>query len=485
LSASVIPESGKVLLSWRKSSADSIALYRVYVPTDSKWYEKPFNNNLESREFQVFLAKEEQSIYHKAIEDDATKHPNYYRLTADPDQEPGNPNESYLTMPHVTVFLKARYDSCSASMQLNWTRYIGWENGVDHYKVFARKGVEGYQYIGKTSSANDTSYYHEGVLPNKNYWYHVEARVKGDTLTAKSNAVKKNTKVSQPPESIDPLNAISNKEGVDLYFELDTASELTRYKLIRSKFKSSKPDTIKTVQVNAHAPRITVEDNSLNPATDVYYYKLAAEDYCGEIHQASGLINNIRVLKPAYSGQSFTLEWNLHEGMKGGVYKYMVYRETDKLGKVQVAEVDSSTSMYKDTYTPSSLQEASTNGRFCYSVVATGNDLENTGQSQSNISCALVPIGVYVPNAFNPLSDNPKDRVFVPVITFTPRSYYMFVVNRWGKKVFETTDFRQGWDGRLPTGDYARTGTYMYYIELTNQKNQSREKSGAVTLFFK
>ena len=70
-----------------------------------------------------------------------------------------------------------------------------------------------------------------------------------------------------------------------------------------------------------------------------------------------------------------------------------------------------------------------------------------------------------VPNAFTPNGDGLND-TFRPVATGDLiRQFSMVIYNRWGQKVFETSDPSIGWDGEdAPAGVYTWTITYSDYL---------------------
>jgi gliding motility-associated-like protein len=101
---------------------------------------------------------------------------------------------------------------------------------------------------------------------------------------------------------------------------------------------------------------------------------------------------------------------------------------------------------------------------------------------------------VYVPNSFTPNEDGTND-VFLPQMTsgFDPKSYELWVFNRWGEVVFYTNDPQAGWDGKYPdvlegliTGNkegYAQDGVYTWKIRFTGLQNEDAyEYVGHVTL---
>jgi len=65
------------------------------------------------------------------------------------------------------------------------------------------------------------------------------------------------------------------------------------------------------------------------------------------------------------------------------------------------------------------------------------------------------------PSAYTPNGDGIND-FFIPVsLNCEINGFRMDVYNRWGKKVFSTTDMNNGWDGRTGTG-IAAIGSYAY-----------------------
>jgi gliding motility-associated-like protein len=90
--------------------------------------------------------------------------------------------------------------------------------------------------------------------------------------------------------------------------------------------------------------------------------------------------------------------------------------------------------------------------------------------------------GIYVPNAFTPNGDGIND-------TFQPKGfgiekYEMQIYDRWGEKVFETTEFEKGWDGNyISRGELiSKDDTYTWRIKATSVFGKAHEYTGHVTL---
>ena len=68
-------------------------------------------------------------------------------------------------------------------------------------------------------------------------------------------------------------------------------------------------------------------------------------------------------------------------------------------------------------------------------------------------------IGIYFPNAFTPNGDGKND-LFRPILFGTLDKFHLVVFDRYGGKVFETTDPSKGWDG-----DGKSSGTFVWYAQ--------------------
>lgn len=72
-----------------------------------------------------------------------------------------------------------------------------------------------------------------------------------------------------------------------------------------------------------------------------------------------------------------------------------------------------------------------------------------------------------IPNVFTPNKDGIND---ILKITLCNPIQKISIYNRWGIKVFETTNMNHDWDGRTTSGEECTDGIYYYIIE-TKEKN--------------
>ncbi len=96
---------------------------------------------------------------------------------------------------------------------------------------------------------------------------------------------------------------------------------------------------------------------------------------------------------------------------------------------------------------------------------------------------------VYLPNAFSPNSSNAENRTFkVYGYNVQASEFELTIYNRWGTKVYSTTDIGEakfvGWDGTSTSlgGGNVPQGVYTYYIKGKFRSGESFEKAGTVNL---
>ena len=84
------------------------------------------------------------------------------------------------------------------------------------------------------------------------------------------------------------------------------------------------------------------------------------------------------------------------------------------------------------------------------------------------------------PNAFTPNGDGAND-LFLPAFR-SLRTYNLTIFNRWGRRVFETSDPKEGWDGKI-NGREASAGTYYFYATAEAfESGVVLRRHGSVTL---
>ncbi|MEO7082376.1 MAG: gliding motility-associated C-terminal domain-containing protein, partial [Flavobacteriales bacterium] len=84
-----------------------------------------------------------------------------------------------------------------------------------------------------------------------------------------------------------------------------------------------------------------------------------------------------------------------------------------------------------------------------------------------DIYCVPLPVlelpGIFVPNAFTPDGDGRNDVFHVSGTGLSPNGFHLMIFDRWGEKVFDTTDLHGSWDG-THKGVLVKTEVYVWKL---------------------
>ncbi|WP_143307917.1 gliding motility-associated C-terminal domain-containing protein [Chitinophaga vietnamensis] len=116
-----------------------------------------------------------------------------------------------------------------------------------------------------------------------------------------------------------------------------------------------------------------------------------------------------------------------------------------------------------------------------YAIVAYNTCGKTTDSVMVNFrDCAC---NVYFPNAFTPNGDGRND-IFRPIFRCPMNQYTLSIYNRWGNRLFFTTDPQFAWTGTYQ-GRPVDIGTYVWILDYTDgNTNQRVHKTGMVTVLY-
>lgn len=104
------------------------------------------------------------------------------------------------------------------------------------------------------------------------------------------------------------------------------------------------------------------------------------------------------------------------------------------------------------------------------------------GHCKNSDTIFIESFSLIVPDVITPNGDNKND-VFRPGENFNGISEHTIIVfNRWGEKVWESTDFQSGWDGKV-NGRYVAEGVYYWVLEMKMGSGDIKKTAkGSVTV---
>ncbi|MEZ5030418.1 MAG: gliding motility-associated C-terminal domain-containing protein [Saprospiraceae bacterium] len=458
LSASVI--NGQVVLTWTPSPDIQVDRYIIYRTTPGGTV--PVDTVIGSTTWTDPNAQPGQ------------KSEFYYVLAADPCG-----NTSLFDLAHQTIFLGAAVDACARTITLTWNPYINWPGGVGEQVIWM--GLNGQPPLPvDTVSGTATQFVFADADDADTYCFTVRAREAGATNVARSNEICLDPDLVQPPRQMAvtyiTINAAQEPElewTWEDYAELNTAS--IERQDAAGIFQPIQPIAVALPLNTQNAWTDAGTDASIQART----YRIQAIDACDE--EWVTLPARAAFLQAA-SQPDFRniLSWSPLV-IDGAVIEGHEIFEVRGSLILPLGTTDPVTMTFEHVLDPANPPLAPV----CYVVETTYTLALPGGQqvrrfSRSNIACASQDLRIWVPNAFAPRGLN---TFFRPVISFLDgAAYSMEIYDRWGTRVFSTTDPGMGWDGKRENGEDALHGIYVYLIRITAADGGETQRQGSLML---
>lgn len=455
-SISVLP-NGQTILAWQVPYDKDIIKYQIYYRSNVTQTLDVVQGRLNTSYIYTLTTAETEPVklYVAAID-------------SCPNAVPGLYDESVRTM-----FLETSYDKCAYQTTLNWNEYISMPNGLLEYQIYYSDNGTTFSQVGSTTN---TKFVHQNVSPNKTACYFVRAVNTKKTITSSSNRVYFfSTQVPAPTFVYLKSASIRSKTSAELRFFIDTSKTTTGIEVYRS-VDGTNFTNIGFVSSNG-TPNLSYLDETIDANKQSYYYKAMIHDSCGNSRSMSNVARTILLKAEDDHNEIYTkhLSWSQYEGFGGGVERYNVYRIiNDERETKPAASTASLTTQFADN-----VENETANGSkveyIVEAVEAKGNPYKIKETSFSNVVRVYVEGKIFVPTAFAPSGVN---RIWKPVCVFIDKEEYrVFVYDRWGKKVFETNDSDEGWDGAS-----CSAGVYVYLIRYKNSRGEYKEEKGTFLL---
>jgi gliding motility-associated-like protein len=116
-------------------------------------------------------------------------------------------------------------------------------------------------------------------------------------------------------------------------------------------------------------------------------------------------------------------------------------------------------------------------------ILIANNDVNCPDTAEKQVYIKPV-VKIWIPNAFSPQGGDILNNTFRPLGTLSGiTDYNMVIFNRWGEKLYETTELEKPWDGTIQNGNtLCQTGVYMYMIRMIDINRETHTFHGAVHL---
>jgi len=90
----------------------------------------------------------------------------------------------------------------------------------------------------------------------------------------------------------------------------------------------------------------------------------------------------------------------------------------------------------------------------------------------------------YAPTAFSPDGDGINDVFFVKGSGIDLDNFKLYIYDRWGEVIFQSTDIYEGWDGRAKNHKKVQSGVYKWHVIYLDGYGVEHKKTGNVTVIY-
>ncbi len=462
----VLHPTRDVLIQWEASEDTDVEHYKIYQQQDDESFVEKFTIPGSVYEYVHLTSGLENLTYAVTAVDSAG-------------------NESlFADNIHRAVELKTSFDACEPAVKLQWSPYLGWENKVAGYLILGGNTAACSDTLGFVHPASDHFLHTKAEIGRLNYYCIACVHLSG--ITSYSPVDSLLPEYPPPPAElrIDEVNVL-DATRVEISIFSRESGELNNFRLMRSNSPTAAYNEIETLWsaadgLNKIEDQLPTDRKSYSYIVQALYKPPDCID--ARVIASSNTGNNI-LLEASLAEQNSVLTWTPYEEFPNGLASYRIYRESGDGTSLLVGEIAAGSTEWTETL--SSLMDGSRRGELIYYLEAIEKEgPEGYGISRSNKARLQLPSRISMPNAFTPKSGDINAR-FRPHMDFAPRDYSMLIFDRAGRKMYESSEPGEGWDGRFQGGEYVREGVYMYVVEFTDYSGKSSRLNGPVSVLYR
>ncbi len=388
-------------------------------------------------------------------------------------------NTSLFDEPHFTTHVISGVDACAREINLEWTPYQNWTEGIINQEVWMSTNFGAFELIDVLADTT-SNYIYGNANDGDTYCFTIVAIENNTNFRSTSNETCLTVDVVQPANDLAITNAtVTPDNEVALQWYWNTDAELTSYQITSAENGNDGVDvydfsiTAPLESLNSFLDAVVVEEN-------FYTYEVITTDNCGGSAN-SDLVSTIFLQGNALPNRSNQLFWTALEIPSSTILSYELFHKTAD-DEILLQTINGNTLDALDQLEPRLVSEANK----CYFIeaIAEVNLPDGTNQtirSRSNTICLSQFATIFVPNAFTPNGKNP---IFKPQVVFgnAISDYQLLIFDRWGKLQFESNEIELGWDGRGKSGRDLPRNAYTYIIRLSQPNGEFLEEKGVFVL---
>jgi gliding motility-associated-like protein len=204
-----------------------------------------------------------------------------------------------------------------------------------------------------------------------------------------------------------------------------------------------------------------------------------------------GIYNRkLTVLSPAGCSQSFSSQHTALESPKAD-FSYSPSELTSFKTFVEFTDLSENAALWEWHFGNNDSKVSSFGGDIEYNYQDTGKQevtlmiTHRNGCTNTAIQILdIVPkITFFLPNALTPNDDGSNDVYMGKGHTTFIKSFDMSIYNRWGERIFQTSNVNEAWNGRKNnTGQQAPNGVYIAVVSIEDTRGNKQEVKGFATV---
>ncbi|MDR2407288.1 MAG: gliding motility-associated C-terminal domain-containing protein [Bacteroidales bacterium] len=117
-----------------------------------------------------------------------------------------------------------------------------------------------------------------------------------------------------------------------------------------------------------------------------------------------------------------------------------------------------------------------------YRIVLEVIDENGCTDTISKIIHVYEELNVFIPNMFTPNGDGKNDTWKPQMSEYSKEGYQLSIFDRWGQRIFHTTDTEEAWNGSVDGKRVAPNTVYSYRITVRDFTGQEHEFIGQITV---
>ena len=458
-----------VLIQWEPSEDTDIEFYHLHKMNPDQSFTKIFSFDPYTFEYKHMTSGLKNLAYAVTAEDSIGNESNFGQNV------------------HRAVSLSSDFDLCELNNEVQWTGYEGWEGHVSGYKFFGAIAGNPFQELDFLTLPPYT-FLHTQVEVDTTYVYYVETfSSTGITSVSAIDSISSIFPEAPAYITIDHISVI-DEFSIELQFSADISGQVNSFAILR-RGNTGTPFTEIQTLLNVSQITSVIQDQFPTGNTSYQYMiqSLFQPAGCSEpLEISESNTGNSILLENELDVHLLTLNWTAYAEFETGLSGYTIQRRGGDGEFIDIETVGPGITQWQESL--ESVVNGFQPGEIQYRVLAlsNGGGLGEPGTSISNITSVAVETEIQVPNAFTPGNPGSSgvDHEFKALMDFGPRVYFMMVVDRAGRKVFETTQPDEGWDGRFQNGEFVNEGVYVYYIQYTDYTGITKSLTGNVTVLY-